>query len=239
MLNGKLVLVTGAAKRIGKAIALRLHAEGARVLIHYNESRQEALDTAAQCGGAPTLRANLASVEEIRTMFRIIQRDLGGLDYLVNNAARFTLRDPLEITEADWEFIHSVNLKGTFFCAQEGARLMLETRGEGRIVNLSSLGGMRPWANHAHYCASKAGVIMMTQALAKAWAPKIAVNAVAPGVIELGSPMTREAEQMVRATPMQRTGTGEEVADAVAYFLSTTRFITGQNLAVDGGLALR
>ena len=114
--------------------------------------------------------------------FAEVRERFGLLDCLVNNAARFTRFDPLDITEADWDFIHSVNLKGTFFCCQEGARMMNE-RGAGRIVNISSLGGIRPWAEHVHYCASKAGVIMMTKALAKALAPRITVNSVAPGVI--------------------------------------------------------
>jgi 3-oxoacyl-[acyl-carrier protein] reductase/pteridine reductase len=114
----------------------------------------------------------------------------------------------------------------------------MRRRGGGRIVNLSSLGGLRPWAEHAHYCASKAGVIMLTQALAKAWAPEITVNSVAPGVIPFGD-MDDRAEAMVRATPAARPGTADEIADAVVFFLTTTPFITGEVIAVDGGLRLR
>ena len=101
--------------------------------------------------------------------------EFGPLDCLVNNAARFTRFDPFDITEADWDFILDVNLKATFFCCQEGARQMKQV-GAGRIVNISSLGGIRPWAEHAHYCASKAGLIMLTKALAKAFAPQITGN---------------------------------------------------------------
>src|ERR1051326_3456262 len=115
---------------------------------------------------------------------------------------------------------------------------MMKRQGGGRIVNLSSLGGLRPWAEHAHYCASKAGVIMLSRALAKAFAPEITVNSVAPGVIPFGD-MDHEAEAMVRATPAKRTGTAEEIADAVLYFMNATNFITGQVLAVDGGLSQR
>ena len=125
-------------------------------------------------------RANLESVGEIARLFREVDERLGRLDGLVNNAARFTRFDPLDITEKDWDFIHSVNLKAVFFCCQQGARLMRKTGG-GRIVNISSLGGIRPWAEHVHYCSSKAGVIMLTRALAKAFAPDITVNSVAPG----------------------------------------------------------
>src|SRR5881394_1687104 len=115
-LTGQTVLVTGAAKRIGRGIALRLAQEGARVAIHYYSSAAEAKSTAAECGGAPLFRANLEKVAEIQRMFQDIEQQLGGLYGLVNNAARFTRRDPLEITEADWDFIHSVNLKSVFFC---------------------------------------------------------------------------------------------------------------------------
>jgi 3-oxoacyl-[acyl-carrier protein] reductase/pteridine reductase len=234
-LAGKVILVTGAAKRIGRGIALSLAKEGARVLIHYGESEEAARKTAAECGDAPLYRANLEKVSEIMALFDQIERREGRLDALVNNAARFTRFDPMEITEADWDFIHSVNLKAVFFCCQQGARLMRKSGG-GRIVNISSLGGIRPWAEHAHYCASKAGVIMLTRALAKAFAPEITVNSVAPGVIPFGETDAR-VDAMIRDTPARRAGTAEEIADAVKYFLKASNFVTGQLLAIDGGLS--
>lgn len=230
---GKVILVTGAAKRIGRSIALRLAAEGARVAIHYNGSEREARATAEECGGAPIFQANLESVREIRSLFERV----GRIDGLVNNAARFTRFDPLDIEEADWDFIHSVNLKSVFFCCQAAARTMLAGNG-GHIVNISSLGALKPWADHAHYCASKAGVVMLTRALSKAWAPKIAVNSVAPGVIPFGETDER-IERFIAATPAGRAGTGDEIAEAVLFFLQSTRFITGQVVAVDGGLSQR
>ena len=233
----KTVLVTGAAKRIGRGIALRLASSGYRVAIHYNTSEEEARRTADECGSTDLFRANLESVSEIQRMFQEIEQRLGRLDALVNNAARFTRFNPLEITEQDWDFIHNVNLKATFFCCQQGALLMNKTGG-GRIVNISSMGGIRPWAEHAHYCASKAGVIMLTRALAKAFAPGITVNTVAPGVIPFGD-LDSRAQAMVKATPAKRAGTAEEIADAVLYFLNATNFTTGQLLAVDGGLSQR
>jgi len=236
-LSGRVILVTGAAKRVGRGIALRLAREGARVAIHYHNSEEQARRTAEECGGAALFRANLESVAEIERMFAELERQLGGLYGLVNNAARFSRFDPLDITEADWDFIHNVNLKAVFFCSKEGARLMSRT-GEGRIVNISSLGGIRPWAEHAHYCASKAGVIMLTRALAKAFAPRITVNSVAPGVIPFED-IDERGLSMLRATPAGRGGTPEEVADAVAYFLKASNFVTGQVLAVDGGLSLK
>lgn len=237
MSEGKIVLVTGSAKRIGRAIALRLAREGARVAIHYQASEAEARETARECGDAPVFRANLESVAEIQRLFEDVHAHFGRLDWLVNNAARFTRLDPMEITEADWDFIHSVNLKATFFCCQSAARIM-RGNGGGRIVNISSLGGIRPWAEHAHYCASKAGAIMLTKALAKAFAPEITVNSVAPGVIPFDEPDER-VEKLIEATPARRAGTGDEIAEAVSYFLRTSNFVTGQVLAVDGGLSLR
>lgn len=236
-LGGKTVLITGAARRIGRGIALRLAAEGARVAIHYHRSEAEARATARECGDAPLFRANLESVAEIERMFAEVRERLGRLDGLVNNAARFTRCDALEITEADWDFIHSVNLKAVFFCCREAARLM-RASGGGRIVNISSLGGIRPWAEHAHYCASKAGVIMLTRALAKALAPDITVNSVAPGVIPFDD-IDERGLRMIRNTPARRGGTPDEVAGAVVYFLKASNFVTGQVLAVDGGLSQR
>ena len=236
-MNDKVILVTGAAKRIGRSIALALASEGARVAIHYNESEADARATAAECGDAPIFQANLENVGDIRAMIDRVAHHFGRLDGLVNNAGRFTRIDPLEIEEKDWDFIHSVNLKSVFFCCQAAARVMLPAGG-GHIVNISSLGALRPWAEHSHYCASKAGVVMLTKCLAKAWAPKIAVNTVAPGAIPFDKIDERTAD-FIAATPAGRAGTGEDVAEAVLFFLKSTRFITGQLIAVDGGLSLR
>jgi NAD(P)-dependent dehydrogenase (short-subunit alcohol dehydrogenase family) len=230
-----IVLVTGAARRIGRAIALRLYHANYRVAIHYGGSEKEARTTAEECGSAPLFQADLEKVDEIKRMFREVEQQLGSLYGLVNNAARFRRRDPLQLTEADWDFIHSVNLKATFFCCQQAALLMKKT-GAGRIVNMSSLGGIRPWDMYAHYCASKAGVIMLTRALAKAF--EISVNSVAPGVI-LASSEDPRAQDLIAATPAQRSGTPEEIADAVLYFINASNFVTGQVLAVDGGLSQR
>jgi 3-oxoacyl-[acyl-carrier protein] reductase/pteridine reductase len=237
LMEKRTVLVTGAAKRIGRGIALRLFREGYRVAIHYQTSEKEAQATAAECGSAELFRADLEQVGEIQQMFREVGQKVGPLYGLVNNAARFRRRNALEITEADWDFIHRVNLKATFFCCQHGA-LLMKKAGEGRIVNIASLGGIRPWAEYAHYCSSKAGVIMLTRALAKAFAPEITVNAVAPGVI-LSSGEEPRVQDMIAATPAGRQGTVEEVADAVVFFLNATNFVTGQVLAVDGGLGQR
>jgi NAD(P)-dependent dehydrogenase (short-subunit alcohol dehydrogenase family) len=231
-MKNKVVLVTGGAKRIGRAIAMALADTGARVAIHYGTSEAEAKST-----GFPAFQANLESVTEIRAMFDRVADHFGQLDGLVNNAARFTRFDPLDIKEADWDFIHSVNLKSVFFCCQAAAKIMLAKDG-GHIVNISSLGALKPWEEHVHYCASKAGVVMLTKALAKAWAPHISVNTVAPGVIPFGA-IDERIERFIAATPAKRAGTGEEVAEAVLNFLRSSRFTTGQLVAVDGGLSQR
>jgi len=236
-MDGKIILVTGAAKRIGRSIAIALAREGAKVAIHYGGSEAEAKRTAAQCGNAPVFQANLESVQEIRAMYERVAQHFGRLDGVVNNAARFTKFDPLDIEEKDWDFIHSVNLKSVFFSCQAAARIMLKGDG-GHIVNISSLGALKPWQDHAHYCASKAGVVMLTKCLAKAWAPKIAVNTVAPGVIPFGETDDR-IDRFIAATPAGRAGTGAEIAEAVLFFLKSTNFITGQLVAVDGGLSLK
>jgi NAD(P)-dependent dehydrogenase (short-subunit alcohol dehydrogenase family) len=235
-LEGRVILVTGSAKRIGRGIALRLAREGARVAIHYSGSESEARATAVECGNAPIFKANLERVDEIRTLFAEVENHFGQIDGLVNNAARFTRIAPLEITEADWDFIHSVNLKATFFCCQQAAGRMLAKNG-GRIVNISSLGGLQPWAHDAHYCSSKAGVIMLTRVLAKAFAPKVTVNSVAPGVISFGEP-DELSKHLIGRTPVCRAGTADEIAEAVVFFLTASDFVTGQVIAVDGGLSL-
>jgi NAD(P)-dependent dehydrogenase (short-subunit alcohol dehydrogenase family) len=234
-LAGKTVLVTGAAKRIGRSIALRVAKEGGRVAIHYHTSEREARETAAECGGAKVFRADLESVAEIERLFRDVEQACGGLYGLVNNAARFTRIDPLQVTERDWDFIHTVNLKAAFFCCQQGA-LAMTRAGGGRIVNIGSLGGIRPWARHAHYCASKAGVLMLTQALSVAFAPDISVNSVAPGVIPFDTADER-IDRLIARTPARRGGTADEVAGAGLHFLTSSTFITGQTIAVDGGLS--
>ena len=235
-LEGKVALVTGGARRIGRCIALRLAEEGARVAIHFGQSKQQAEETAAECGGK-IFQADLTIVSEIGRLFEEVEAEYGRLDCLVNNAGRYREMNVLEVTEDDWDWIQEVNLKGTFFCCQSGARLMLK-HGGGRIVNLSSLGGFRAWRRHVPYCSSKAGVIMMTRALAKALAPEIAVNSVAPGVIHFGSEMPADIGHLVSVTPMRRPGRGEEIAEAVLNLL-TADFVTGQVIAVDGGLSLR
>jgi len=236
-MQGKVVLVTGAARRIGRAIALDLASHGAQVAVHYRSSKEEARATANEVNGKE-FQADLSDVSQITRLFDQVHQRFGRLDCLVNNAALYFKTPLLEATEQEWDRLHDANLKAVYFCTQAAARIMLP-RGGGRIVNLSSMGGLRPWSGYAPYNASKAGVVHLTRSLAKELAPTITVNSVAPGVIEFSDEHEPEVQRMIDATPLRRHGTGEEIAEAVRFFLDGPGFVTGQVLAVDGGLTLK
>lgn len=237
-LDGRVALVTGGAKRIGRSVVEKLAAEGADVIINYASSQPDAESLASDVRKlgrrALAIPANVARKQEVQRMFQTIEREFSRLDILVNNAGMFFEANILELSEEKWDEIMAVNLKSQFLCAQAAAPL-LKKSGRGRIINISSLGGMLPWLKFTHYCVSKAGVIMLTRCLARALAPEILVNSVAPGTIQF--PGEAPDEDYIRRAPLHRTGTGSEIADAVFYF-ATTEFVTGQILAVDGGRSL-
>jgi len=240
-LSGKVVLVTGAAKRLGRAIALAAADEGADVAITYRESAREARTVVGELArrGAEALAVRCDVTDEIgvREMVREVAATLGGIDVLVNNAANYETVEFEKLTVAQWDAMFASNARGPFLVSRE-ALPYLRKRG-GRIVNMGSLGGLRPWATHAHYCSSKAAVHMLTKVMAKALAPEIAVNAVAPGMIELGEKSAAAfMKRMAKQTPMQRNGTAADIAAAVMFFATAPSFITGQVLAVDGGIGL-
>jgi 3-oxoacyl-[acyl-carrier protein] reductase len=237
-LDGQVALVTGAAKRIGRSIALRLAAEGAAVTVNYAASKTEAEEVvrAIRAGGgrATARQADVTRRTEVRALMAATESEFGRLDILVNNAGVFFSAKFAELTDEQWDRAMNLNLKAQFLCAQEAAPLM-KKRGRGRIINLSSLGGLLPWPSYTHYCVSKAGSIMLTRCLARALAPEILVNSVAPGTIQF--PGEAPDEEYIRRVPLHRTGTGEDIADAVVY-LATAEFVTGQTIAVDGGRTL-
>jgi len=241
-LLGQVALVTGAGRRIGRVIALTLARAGASVVVNYNQSRKEALATVREIealgGEALAVRADVSRPPEVRAMFRGARKRFRRLDILVNNAAVF-FRAPWDrLTEKDWDRILGVNLKGTFFCAQAAARIMRRQK-RGRIINISSLGGLEAWPSYTHYCASKAAVIMVTRCLARALAPHILVNSIAPGTIEFpGERRTRWSEDVLRTTPLQRPGRPEDIAEMVLFLATSGEFITGQVFAVDGGKSI-
>jgi len=247
-LQGQVALVTGAAKRVGRSIALRLAAEGAAIVVNYASSRPEAEalvreietidpqkgDREKSGGRALAIQANVSKRADVEKMFAAVEREFGRLDILVNNAGTFSSAKFEDLTDEQWDRIMDANLKSQFLCAQAAAPL-LKKQGRGRIINISSLGGILPWPSYTHYCVSKAGSIMLTRCLARALAPEILVNSIAPGTIQFSG----EAPdgEYIRRVPLHRTGTGDDVAGAVAY-LATADFVTGQVLVVDGGRTL-
>lgn len=240
-LKGKTVLITGAARRLGRASALALARAGADVAITFRNSAREAQHTVIDLSSfgvrAVALRCDITDQKSVRGTLKEAVKELGGLDILVNNAANYETAEFEKITLRQWDAIFASNTRGPFLVSQEALKYLRERRGKN--INMGSLGGVRPWASHAHYCSSKAAVHMLTKVMAKALAPEIAVNCVAPGMIDLGEKAAAAfMKRMSKLTPAQRNGTGEEVAAAVLFFATAPHFITGQILAVDGGLGL-
>jgi len=239
-LDGKTALVTGGARRIGRAVALALAKVGADVAITYRSSLDEAQDTiqSIEATGrrALAIECDVRSEVSVREAVAAAAGYLGRLDVLVNNAAIFE-SVPLErMTVEQWDEVFETNARGPFLVAREALAHLRATQGS--IVNIGSLGGLQAWAGHAHYCASKAALHSLTQTMAKAFAPEVAVNCVAPGRIEMDDHSAAEAAHFAAKTPMRRNGTADDVAQAVLFFAAGTRFITGQVLVVDGGLGL-
>jgi NAD(P)-dependent dehydrogenase (short-subunit alcohol dehydrogenase family) len=248
-LNGKTALLTGAARRLGRASAMALAQAGADVAITYRDSAREARETVVDlsaCGvRAFALHCDVTDEASVRAMMQEAGRELGRIDILVNNAANYETAEFEKLTLRQWDAMFASNTRGPFLVSREALKWMRRKRGknsgpiEAKIVNMGSLGGLRPWASHAHYCSSKAALHMLTKVMAKALAPEIAVNAVAPGMIDLGERSAAAfMRKMAKQTPMERNGRGEEIAAAVLFFATAPQFITGQILAVDGGLGL-
>jgi NAD(P)-dependent dehydrogenase (short-subunit alcohol dehydrogenase family) len=237
-LAGKVALVTGAAKRIGRSIALRLAADGADVVVNYAHSKDEAEEVVREIAAlgqrARAVEADVSRGDDVRRMIADVEKEFGRLDILVNNAGVFFSAKFENLTEEQWDRIMGTNLKAVYLCSQAAAPLM-RRQGRGQIVNITSLGGLLPWPEFTHYCTSKAGAIMLTKCLARALAPEILVNGVAPGTIQFSGEAPDET--YIRRAPLHKTGAGEDIADAVAFFVQSN-FITGQILAVDGGRLL-
>ena len=240
-LIGKTAVVTGGARRIGREIALELAAAGADITLTFRRSEVEAehtLQLIEQLGrNAIAIECDVRSELSVRSAIAASVKFHGRLDVLVNNAAVFESAPLDQLSLDQWDAVFETNARGPFLVAREALpHLRLA---HGRIINIGSLGGLRAWADHAHYCASKAALHMLTQAMAKAFAPEVTVNCVAPGWIDLAEDGDEAVAQHFAAkTPMQRNGTANDVAQAVAFFATTGNFVTGQIMAVDGGLGL-
>jgi pteridine reductase len=241
-LSGRVALVTGAAHRLGRATARRLHAAGADVAVHYHTSQAEAEALAEEltAQGDGKARAFGCALEDGRNLGPLVESvaaELGGLDLLVNNAARFYPTPIEEVSEAAWDDLMATNLKAPFFLAQ-AAQEYLAARG-GCIINLGDVHAERPLAHHPVYSISKAGVVMLTRTLAKEMGPAVRVNAVAPGAALWPETGKEEAEKeaLLGKTALGRASGPEPVAEAV-HFLATADYITGQVLGIEGGRLL-
>ena len=241
LLAGKVALITGGARRLGRASALALAEAGADVAITFRTSAREAqralIDLRSFGVRAEALPCDVTDETSVKAMIKQVAKRLGGLDILVNNAANYETVEFAKLTLAQWDAMFASNTRGPFLVSREACKLLRQRRG--KIINMGSLGGLRAWADHAHYCSSKAAVHMLTKVMAKALAPEIAVNCVAPGMIDLGEKAAKTfMRRMAKQTPMRRNGMGGEIAAAVLFFATAPHFITGQVLAVDGGLGL-
>lgn len=238
-LAGKTVLITGAAKRIGRAIALSLAEHGANVAITYLNSQPEAEATVQSLANfdvdAFAVRCDLRNSEDIERSVAAVIEEFGQLDVLVNNAGVFESAILENISVEQWDTMFATNTRAPFLVSKAAHSHLKAAKG--RIINIGSLGGLHPWATHGHYCTSKAALHMLSKTMAKAWAPEISVNCIAPGMIVQGE-MDEAYEHFARKTPMQRNGSAEDVAAAALFFATAPHFITGQLVAVDGGLGL-
>lgn len=242
-LNGRVALVTGAGRRVGKAIAVALGGAGADVAVHYNSSRGGADETVRELEAAGTraiaVKADLAEPEEINALFSEVERSLGGPDVLVNSAAVFDKSSFENLDLAKWEQVMKINLTAPFLCCRAAVPHMRK-KGRGDIVNICDIGGMAAWRGFSHYNVSKAGLIMLTKSLAVELAPEIRVNGVAPGTVLFPDDYDeKERARIESRIPMGHAGSPEDVAGAVLFFVSGSGYVTGQVLAVDGGRSAR
>ena len=238
-LKGKTALVTGAGKRVGKEIALTLARRGCHIIVHYNKSRYEAELTVGEIQGlgvqAVAVQAEFAQPEQVRALASQAVDLFGGVDVLVNSASIYGRKAFANLTEQDWDEHLSVNLKSVFLLCKILGDWMLARSG-GKIINIADWAGIRPYRNYLPYCVSKAGVIALTHGLAKELAPKITVNAIAPGPVLPPDDFTEDdLAKVVAKTPLGRFGSPEDVASAVLFLLEGSDFITGAILPVDGG----
>jgi NAD(P)-dependent dehydrogenase (short-subunit alcohol dehydrogenase family) len=240
-LAGKVALVTGGAKRLGKAAALALAEAGVNVTITFLESAREAQQTVKQLekSGVRALAVpcDVTNPKSVRAAISEVVQKFNRLDILINNAGRYETVAFDRLSLQQWDTIFATNVRGPFLVSKEALPHLRKRAG--RIINLGSLGGLRPWATHAHYCSSKAALHMLTKVMAKALAPEIAVNCVAPGMIDLGEKSAAAfMKQMAKQTPMRRNGTAADVAAAIRFLATAPHFVTGQIIVVDGGLGL-
>jgi NAD(P)-dependent dehydrogenase (short-subunit alcohol dehydrogenase family) len=241
-LKGRVALVTGSARRLGRSIARALAEAGCAIAIHHHASPAEAGDAVRECQAhgvdAETFQADLGDPSQIDRLFAELENSFGQLDILVNNAAIFAGVPATQITPEEWDRVLNLNLRAPFFCSQHAARLMKRTDA-GSIVNIADVAAFQAWPGYAHYCVSKAGLVMVTRVLARALAPEVRVNALAPGpVLPPDDASADERERLAELTALKRLGRPEDVVQAVLFLVGSS-YITGETIVVDGGKLLR
>jgi len=241
-LQEKVALVTGSAKRIGRAVANALADRGVHQAVHYRTSKTEAEDAVKLFRvlgvEAESFQADLSQVKEVEALASEVLKRFGRLDILVNNASVFFPSPLGEVTDLQWDTLINTNLKGPFFLAQKVGLAMKAAVG-GTIINIGDWAAERPYAGYLPYCISKAGVVAMTKGLAKALAPEVRVNCINPGPVMLPEDLSEaEKEEIMRKTPLQRTGSPADIANAVVFLCEGTDFMTGAVITVDGGRAV-
>jgi NAD(P)-dependent dehydrogenase (short-subunit alcohol dehydrogenase family) len=237
-ISGKVALITGSAKRIGRETALELARRGARIAVHYRSSREEAVETVRSIretgADADLFQAELTDLEAVQRVFRELVERFGGLDILVNNASIFNPSTADNATPAEWDAEMEANAKAPFFIAQTAARLMLP-RGHGKIINIVDGAGEAIWRGYFAYSVSKAALIGVNRGLAKSYAPTIQVNGIAPGPILFPDYYTEEQKRTaIEQTLLRRAGSPRDIVNAVIFFIEND-YITGEVLHVDGG----
>ena len=234
---GRIALVTGAGKRVGRALALGLARAGARVAVHFHASTAGALETVAAIrdagGNARAFSADLADPHAAGTLVDSVADSLGGLDILVNSSGIMQRVALADVTPANWDTTFAVNLRSQFFTSQAAARRMANG---GVIVNMADLAAFEAWTEYIPHCVSKAGVVALTQALAHALGPRIRVNAIAPGAVLL--PDGFDGARLVSTTPLKRLGSPDDVVQAMLYLIAAD-YVTGETIIVDGGRHVR
>lgn len=238
-LDHRTVFITGGAKRIGSHLARALAQRGANLVINYRYSNADAQAVVRELQkigvDAVAVPGDVSNAADVQRMTASALERFGRIDVLINNAAVYFKTPFAHLTESEWDLTMDINLKGSFLCAKAVAEHM-RGRGEGKIINFADWAGMRPYPEYLPYCVSKAGVIALTQALAQELAPAVQVNCIAPGPILLPEEMEEdERERVVRATPLKRIGSPEDIVQTVLFLIEGTDFATGGTYLVDGG----
>jgi len=242
-MDKQIALITGSGRRLGRKIAIALAENGFDIVINYNQSKSEALKTVQDIKKlgrrCVAIKADVTKVTQVRRLMRETIKTFGKMDVLVNNAAIFPPAYELPaVRETLWDTVMDTNLKSSFLCAQEAASYMIK-QNSGKIINIASLGAFQAWPKHIPYCVSKAGIVMLTKLLAKALAPHITVNAVAPGTIIIPNEESGDIiHPSIEKIPLRKYGMPSDITDMVVFLATSSKYITGQVIRVDGGVTI-